>query len=106
VVGAASGLLSTLHPIFCCALTTFGSHRSHGDDDIALFVTLFNIAVGFDDLLQWTTPVDHRFQLSRLDQLFEEEQIINLGLTQFRSGIFGEVEVDYRFLKRLFPSGS
>ncbi len=50
----------------------------HSDDYISLFVPLFDIAVRLDDLLQRIDPVDGRFELARLDQFFEHEQVFEL----------------------------
>jgi hypothetical protein len=44
----------------------------HGDDDISLFVSFFDIPVGLGDLFQWIASVYDRFDLARLNQLFEE----------------------------------
>ena len=50
----------------------------HSDDDISLFMPLFDIAVRLGDLLQRINPVYDRFDLSRLDQLCEEDKIFDL----------------------------
>ena len=47
----------------------------HRDDDIASFLTTFDVPVGLDDLLQRVAAIDDRFQLPRLDELFEINQI-------------------------------
>ena len=46
--------------------------------NISLFVPLLDIAVRLDDLLQRIDPVDDRFDLARLDQFFEQEQVFEL----------------------------
>ena len=43
------------------------------NNDISLFVPLLDIAVRLDDLLQRIDPVYDRFELARLNQLFEED---------------------------------
>jgi hypothetical protein len=45
----------------------------HSDDNISLFVSLFNILVRLGHLFQWITPIDDRFYLPCFNQLFEEE---------------------------------
>ncbi len=51
---------------------------SHSDDHIALFVSLLDIAVRFHHLLKGIAAVDDRFELARLNQLFEEDKIFDL----------------------------
>ena len=53
----------------------------NGDDHASLFVPLVDIAVGIDHLLQGIRPVDDRFQLPRLDKLFDENQIFSTFLS-------------------------
>jgi hypothetical protein len=48
------------------------------DDNISFFVSLINIPVRFDDLFQRINPVYDRFELARLDQFFEQEQVFEL----------------------------
>jgi hypothetical protein len=43
----------------------------HGDDDIALFVPFFNIAVGLGNLFKRITSIYDLFNLSCLDKLFK-----------------------------------
>jgi hypothetical protein len=43
---------------------------SHRQDDIALFVALFNIPVSLDNLFQRVAPVNDRSYFPRFDQLF------------------------------------
>jgi len=50
----------------------------HTDDNTALFVPLFDIAVRLDDSLQWKAPVYDRLELARLDQFLEREQVFEL----------------------------
>lgn len=45
----------------------------HSNDDISLFVSFFDIPVRLDDLLERIHPVNDRFYLPRLNQLFEED---------------------------------
>ncbi len=41
-------------------------------------MSLLDIAMRFDDLLQRIDPVYGRFELARLDQFFEQEQVFEL----------------------------
>ena len=41
----------------------------HSDDDISLFVSLFDIPVGLGSLLQRIASINDRFNLSRLNKL-------------------------------------
>ena len=50
----------------------------HRNDHISLFMPLLDIAVRLDDLLQRIDPVNDRFELARLDQFFEQEQVFEL----------------------------
>ena len=50
----------------------------HSDDDISLFVPFFDIPVSLDNLFQRIASIDDRFYLSRLNKLFEEDQIFSL----------------------------
>jgi len=50
----------------------------HRNDHISLFMPLLDIAVRLDDLLQRIDPVNDRFELARLDQSFEHEQVFEL----------------------------
>ena len=52
----------------------------YGDDDIAFFVSRVDVSVRLDHTLQWIAPVDDRFDLSRLDQLSDENQIFHVFL--------------------------
>jgi hypothetical protein len=45
----------------------------HSDDHIPLFVSLFDIPVSLGHLFQRIAPINDRFYLSCLNQLFEEE---------------------------------
>ena len=45
----------------------------HRDDDIALFVSCFDIPVSLDNLFQRIASINDWFYLSRFNQLFEEE---------------------------------
>ena len=47
---------------------------SHSDHDAALFLPGFDIAVRFRNLFQWIAPIDDRFEVPRLDQVFKEDQ--------------------------------
>ena len=46
-----------------------------GDDDIALLVSLLDVPVGFDDLLQRVSPVDDRLELPCLGELPELDEM-------------------------------
>ena len=48
---------------------------AYDDDDIPLFVSSVNISVCLDHLFQGIAPVNDRFDLPRLDQLFDENYI-------------------------------
>ena len=37
-----------------------------------------DIAVRLDNLFQWVDPVYDRFELARLDQFFEQEQVFEI----------------------------
>ena len=49
----------------------------YGDYYIALFVTLFDMPVRFSRLLQRIASFYYRFQLPRLNNPFEENQILS-----------------------------
>ena len=49
----------------------------HSDDDIALFVSGFDIPMRFNHLLQWIASVYDRLELSFLNQLGEEVEIFD-----------------------------
>ena len=53
---------------------------SHNYDDISLFVSFFDIPMSLGDLLQRIASIDDRSRLSRLNELFEEDQIVSLRL--------------------------
>ena len=61
-----------------CVNDCFHECSLQSDDDIALFMPLLDIAVRLDDLLQRIDPVYDRFELARLDQFFEQEQVFEL----------------------------
>ena len=63
----------------------------HRDDHISFFMPLLNIAVRLDDLLQRIDPVNGRFELARLDQFFEHEQVFELIAAV---GVGVDVDVD------------
>jgi hypothetical protein len=44
--------------------------RCHGDDDIALFVSRFNISVRLDHLLERVAALDHGLQPARITVMF------------------------------------
>jgi len=46
---------------------------AHYDDNIALFVSFFNVSMCLDYLLERIAPVDDCFYLPYLDQFFEED---------------------------------
>ena len=45
---------------------------SYGDDHISLFLPCFDIPVSFGSLFQRIASINHRFDLPRFNQLFEE----------------------------------
>ena len=52
----------------------------HSYDDISLLVSSFDIPMSLGNLLQWIAPIDDRPQLSRLNELFEEDEIFRLRI--------------------------
>jgi hypothetical protein len=50
----------------------------HSDDDVALLVSLVDIPMRLGDLFQRIAPIDDRFYLSRLNELFEEDETFGL----------------------------
>jgi hypothetical protein len=50
----------------------------HSNDDISLFVSLVNVPVGLDDLLQGIASVNDRFDLARFNEFFEVHEIFSL----------------------------
>src|SRR5579884_455207 len=48
----------------------------HSNDDISLFVPLVHIPVSLNDLLQWITSINDRFDLARFHELFEVYKIL------------------------------
>src|SRR5437867_1947242 len=53
---------------------------SHNDDDIPLFVSSLDIAMGLGDLLKRIALIDDRSKSSRLHELFEENHVLDLHL--------------------------
>src|SRR2546422_5124101 len=53
---------------------------SHNDDDIPLFVSSFDIAMGLGDLLKGIALIDDRSKFSRFHELFEENHVLDLHL--------------------------
>src|SRR3989442_8429152 len=53
---------------------------SHNDDDIPLFVSSFDIAMGLGDLLEGIALIDDRSKFSRLHDLLEENHVLYLHL--------------------------
>src|SRR5436309_7927346 len=53
---------------------------SHNDDDIPLFVSSFDIAMGLGDLLEGIALIDDRSKSSRLHELLEENHVLDLHL--------------------------
>ena len=49
----------------------------HSDDDIPLFVSVFDIAMRLDDLLQQIASIYDRSYLPRINQLCEEHKIFD-----------------------------
>ena len=50
----------------------------HRDDDIALFVSLVNIPVSLDHLLQWIASINNGFDLPRFNEIVEVDEIFSL----------------------------
>ena len=61
----------------CSALLGFAV-VSHSDDYISLFVPCFDIPVSLDNLFQRIASIYDRFDLPRLNKLFEENQMFSL----------------------------
>src|SRR5690348_14173531 len=53
---------------------------TYRDDDVPLLVARIDIAVRLDDLLERIAASDDRFDLARLDQLFDKHQIFHAFL--------------------------
>src|SRR3989454_7265585 len=51
---------------------------SHNDDDIPLFVSSFDIAMGLGNLLKGIALIDDRSKFSRFHELFEENHVLDL----------------------------
>jgi len=47
------------------------------DDNISLFVSLVNIPVSFDDLLQGIASINDRFELARFNEFFQGDEILS-----------------------------
>ena len=47
----------------------------HSDDDISLFVPFFHIAMSLGNVFQWIASIYDRLELSRLNELSEEDEI-------------------------------
>ena len=43
----------------------------HRNDDISFFMSFFNVPMSLGSLFQWIRPVNDRFDLPRLNQLFD-----------------------------------
>src|SRR3989441_4455498 len=56
------------------------SFMSHNDDDIPLFVSSFDIAMGLGDLLKGIALIDDRSKSSRLHELLEENHVLDFHL--------------------------
>jgi len=41
-------------------------------------MSFFNVPVRLGHMFQWITPIDDRFYLPRLNQLFKQEQVFEL----------------------------
>ena len=50
----------------------------HSDDNIFLFMSLFDIPVSLGDLFQRIASINDRFYLPRLNQLCEEDKVVDL----------------------------
>ncbi len=46
--------------------------------NITLLISFFNIPERLDHRFQWIRPIDDRFYLPRLNQLFEQGQVFEL----------------------------
>src|SRR5207245_11305594 len=53
---------------------------SHNDDDIPVFVSSFDIAMGLGDLLKGIALIDDSSKFSRFKELFEENHVLDLYL--------------------------
>lgn len=52
--------------------------NSYRDGDVAFFMSLLNIAMRFDDLVERVDPVNDRFEFVRLDHFFERQHVFDL----------------------------
>jgi hypothetical protein len=60
------------------SIIAFSIRMLHRDDDISLFVPVFDISVSLGHLLQRVAPIDNGLQFSRLNQPSEENQVFDL----------------------------
>jgi hypothetical protein len=60
----------------------------HKDDDIALFVPLFDIVMRLDNLLQPIAPIDDGFEFAGLNQIFEQVYICLVDTGGFTDDFF------------------
>ena len=74
----------------------------HRDDNMSRFVPLFDIAVGLGCLFQRIASIYDCFDLSRLNTLFEENQIFCALRRQRTYHFFTAVYVRPEHLKQLF----
>ncbi len=51
--------------------------NSRLDCDVTLYMTLLSIAMRLADLIEWVDPVNDRFDYTRFDQSFENQQIFD-----------------------------
>src|SRR5947199_5495670 len=56
---------------------------SHNDDDIPLFVSSFDIAMGLGDLLEGIALIDDRSKFSRLHELLKDNHVLDLHLRDY-----------------------
>ena len=52
----------------------------HSDDNFSFGMPGFNIADGVGNLAEWITPVDGRCHFAGFHQLFQDNQILLVGL--------------------------
>ena len=71
----------------------------HSYDNMSLLVSLFDIPVSLDHLLQRIASIYDRFYLSCFNKLFEEDQVFRLYLA---SGILVDVKIYPPLLQGLF----
>ena len=63
----------------------------HSYDYMSLFMSLFDIPVSLDHLLQRIAPIYDCFYLSRFNKLFKKDKVFRFD---FSSGILVDVKID------------